>query len=130
MSRVCVAILFGQGATPRAIEIPPNATALEGIPKVRVEIGEARTTRHVLDPTEAAKDRLRISVIDGQVYGTTREKRRLRLDASGDYTYLSSEPGKYIRLTRVNDTLSYVEHLDLGSQSITWWGELKIVIGK
>lgn len=27
--------------------------------------------------------------------------------------YLSSEPGKYIKLTRVNDKLSYVEHVDL-----------------
>lgn len=124
-------ILFGQGAVPSpAIEIPANATALEGIPNVRVDVAEARTTRRVLGPADAAKDRLLISVVDGQFYWTTRDNRRLRLNSFGDYTYLSSEPGKYIRLTRVNDKLSYVEHVDLGSESITWWGELKIVIGK
>ena len=84
----------------------------------------------MLDPAEAAKDRLLVSIVDGQFYWTTRENRRLRLNSSGDYTYLSSEPGNYIRMTRVNDRVSYVEHVDLGSESITWWGELTIRIGK
>jgi len=124
------AIGFGQGTTPaQKIEIPANATALEGTPTVRIDVAEARTTRRVLDASEAARERLLISVVDGQFYWTTRENRRLRLNTSGDFTYLSSEPGKYIRLTRVNDKLSYVEHVDLASESITWWGELRIVLG-
>jgi len=125
------AISSGQDARrPQAIEIPADATALEGVPTVRIDTADARTTRHVLDPAEAAKDRLLVSIVDGQFYWTTRENRRLRLNSSGDYTYLSSEPGNYIRMTRVNDRVSYVEHVDLGSESITWWGELTIRIGK
>jgi hypothetical protein len=33
-------------------------------------------------------------------------------------------------MTRLNDRVSYVEHVDLASGSVTWWGELRIVIGK
>lgn len=135
MTIACVglaaAVTLGQEATrPQPIEIPADAVALEGLPSVRINIAEAGTTRRVLGPDQAASERLLIRVVDDQFYWTTRENLRLRLDSSGDYTYLSSEPGKYIRLTRVNDKLSYVEHVDLGSESITWWGELKIVIGK
>ena len=124
-------ILSGQGATSSAtVEIPPNATALEGIPNVRIDVAEAGTTRRVLDRAEAAREHLRVSVVDGEYYWTTRENRRLRVDMSGAFTYLSSDPGKYIRVTRTNDKLSYVEHVDFGSRSVTWWGELEIVIAK
>ena len=54
----------------------------------------------------------------------------LRLSSSGVFTYLSSEPGQYIRLTRLNDKISYIEHVDLGLGSVTWWGELRIAVGK
>jgi hypothetical protein len=42
----------------------------------------------------------------------------------------SSEPGQYIRFTRLNDKISYVKHVDLTSGSVTWFGELRIVVGK
>jgi len=114
---------------PQAVQIPATATALEGLPAVRVDSAEGVTTRRVLGEAEAAKSRLRVSVIDGQYYWTSRENRLLRLNASGAFTYLSSEPGQYIRFTRLHDRIAYVEHVDLGFGSVTWWGELRIVPG-
>ena len=111
------------------VEIPPTVTVLEGTPTVRIDSAEGTSTRHPLDPAEAAKSRLRVSVIDGQYYWTSRENRLLRLNSSGAFTYLSSEPGKYIRFTRVKDRIAYVEHVDVALGSVTWWGELKIVTG-
>jgi hypothetical protein len=115
---------------PQRVEIPAGATSLEGIPTVRIDAAEQTTTRRVLDAAEAAKSRLTVRVIDGQFYWTTRGNRLLRLNSSGEFTYLSSEPGQYIRFTRLNDKISYVEHVDLTSRSVTWFGELRIVVGK
>lgn len=128
----CLGVIsYGQEATQtQQVEIPANATALEGVPAVRLDATETDATRRVLGAAEAVKDRLTVSVVDGKLYWKNRGNRALRLDTSGAFTYLSSEPGTYIRLTRVNDTIEYVEHVDLGDHSVTWWGELRIVIGK
>jgi hypothetical protein len=97
---------------------------------VRIEAAQSGTTRHVLNAAESVKSRLLVKFIDGQYYWTSRDNRRLRLDASGPFTYLSSEPGSYVKLTRINDKLAYVEHVDMPTGSVTWWGELQIVVGK
>lgn len=115
---------------PQRIEIPASATSLEGVPTVRIDSTEGNTTRRVLDADEAAKARLTVRVADGQFYWTNRGNRLLRLNSSGDFTYLSSGPGQYIRFTRLNDKISYVEHVDLTSGSVTWFGELRFVVGK
>jgi hypothetical protein len=115
---------------PQPVEIPASATSLEGIPTVRIDSAEGGTRRRVLDPAEAAKARLTVRVVDGQFYWTSRGNRLLHLNSSGEFTYLSSEPGQYIRLTRLNDRISYVEHVDITSGTVTWFGELRIVIGK
>jgi hypothetical protein len=111
------------------VEIPAAAATLEGTPTVRIDSDQGTTTRTVLDTAEAARSRLIISRIDDQFYWTSRENRPLRLESSEAFTYFVSEPGKYIRITRMNDRISYVEHVDLASGDVTWWGELKIVLG-
>lgn len=90
---------------------------------------EGKTTRQALDASEAARDRLMISHVDGCYYWTSRENRPLRLESVDGFTYFTSEPGKYIRITRLKDRISYVEHVDLASGHVTWWGELRIVLG-
>jgi hypothetical protein len=114
---------------PQRVQIPADATSLEGVPTVRVDSSEGTTTRRVLDTAAASKARLTVSVVDGQFFWTTRDNRLLRLNSSGEFTYLSSEPGQYIRFVQLNDKISYVEHVDLASGSVTWFGELRIVVG-
>ena len=126
-------LLAQETAQPKKVEIPATATTLEGVPTVRVDSREGDATRRVLDATEAAWDALTISIVDGQFYWTSRGNRPLRLSSSDEFTYLSSEPGHYVRFTRLNDKISYVEHVertDLEFGSVTWWGELRIVLGK
>ena len=126
-----VSLSLGQEpAEAQKVEIPATATTLEGIPTVRIDSAQAGTTRRPLSGAEASKDRLTVTVLNGQFYWTSRGNRPLRLSSSGVFTYLSSEPGQYIRLTRLNDKISYVEHVDLGLGSVTWWGELRIAAGK
>jgi hypothetical protein len=115
---------------PRPVEIPSGAVTLEGVPTVRIDASEGSTTRRVLSDAEAARNRLAVSVVDGRFLWASRGNRPLRLSSSGPYTYLSSEPGAYIRFTRLNDRIAYVEHVDLAFGSVTWWGELKIAAGK
>ncbi len=74
---------------------------------------------------------IRITIADGLYYWTSHDNRLLTLSASGDFTYLSStEPGRYIRFRKVNDKISYIEHVDGNVGSVTYWGELRIVVGK
>lgn len=115
----------------RPIVFPPNATALEGLPTLRVESTPEATTRRQLDSAEAAASRLSIQIKDGSFYWSSRDDRRLTLTASGEFTYLSStDPGRYVRIRRLNDRLTYVEHLDTALGSVTYWGELRIVVGR
>lgn len=114
---------------PPKIEIPANAT-LEGTPEVMIATFEGGTTRRVLGPAQAASDRLTISVVDGRFYWTSRGDRPLDLNWSDDFTYLSAEPGRYVRFTRLDDRISYIEHVDMGFGSVTWWGELKIAVSR
>ena len=118
-----------EATQPQKIEIPANAT-LEGIPAVRIDSFEGGTARRVLGPVQAASEHLTISVVNGQFYWTSRGNRPLQLNRADEFTYLSSEPGRYVRFTRLGDTISYVEHVDMGLGSVTWWGELRIVAGK
>jgi hypothetical protein len=128
---MAVSLSLGQApAEAQKVEIPATATTLEGIPTVRLDSAQAGATRRHLSGTEASKDRLTVTVVNGQFYWTSRGNSPLRLSSSGVFTYLSSEPGQYIRLTRLNDKISYVEHVDLGLGSVTWWGELRIAVGK
>jgi hypothetical protein len=118
------------GAEPATVQIPANAIALEGIPTVRVDAEERDTTRRVLSQNEVTTSRLMVNIVDGKYYWTSRDNRPLRLDTSGPFTYLSSDPGQYIRFTRINDKVAYVEHVDMPLGSVTWWGELEIILRK
>lgn len=117
-------------AQPQKVEIPADATTLEGIPTVRIDSAEGGTTRRILSAAEADRARLTVKVVDGRFYWTSRGHRPLELSSTSEFTYLSSEPGHYIRLTRLNDRISYVEHVDLRLGSVTWWGALRIVAGQ
>ena len=111
------------------IVFPPNATALEGAPTLRVETTAEATVRRELDSGEAAANRLRIRIKDGSFYWSSRDDHRLTLTASGDFTYLSStEPGRYVRIRRLNDRLTYVEHVDTARGIVTYWGELRVIL--
>ena len=115
---------------PQRVEIPATATVLKGIPTVRIDSAEGGTTRRVLSASEAARSRLTVGLVDGRYYWTSRENRLLQRSSSGEFTYLASDPGHYIRFTRLNDKISYAEHIDRPSGSVTWWGELSIVVGR
>jgi hypothetical protein len=119
----------GQDRAP--VVFPPGATALEGTPTLRVETTRDSTTRRQLDGAEAAESRLRIQIRDGALIWSSRDDRRLTASAAGAFTYLSSnEPGRYVRIQRLNDRLTYVEHVDTELGSVTYWGELRIIIGR
>ena len=111
--------------------VPENATALEGVPTVRLDATEEGAKRRRLRGAEASDHRLRVAIVNGQYYWASRENRPLTASSSGEFTYLSStDPGHYVRFRRINDRLTYVEHVEMPQGSVTYWGELRIVLGK
>jgi hypothetical protein len=129
-----VAVIVAADARAEATSqgvVPPNATMLEGTPEVQVDTTADAATRRQLGAADAAANRLRVQVKDGTFYWSSRDNSRLTLTTSGEFTYLSAtEPGRYVRIRRVNDRLTYVEHVDTGVGSVTYWGELRVVVGK
>lgn len=128
---VMTGAVLAQVRGPDEVVLPKNATALEGLPQVRIDTAKDGVSRRELDPSEAARSRLTIAIVDGRFYWGDRPGRPLTVSTAGSFTYLSSaEPGRYVRFQDVNNTLIYVEHVDMGNQFVTYWGELRIVIGK
>ena len=120
-----------QDSPKGSIGLPQEATALEGLPRIRVDTTPDSATRRELDPAEAARSRLAIRIADGRFYWSSRDDRPLARSTAGEFVYLSTtEPGKYVRIRRVNDRLTYVEHVDTEFGSVTYWGELRVVLGK
>jgi hypothetical protein len=120
-----------QDAPKDNLRLPHDATGLEGVPQVRVDVTRETTTRRELDRSEAARSPLAIRIADGRFYWASRGDRPLAPTPSGDFTYLSSaEPGRYVRIRRLNDTLTYVEHIDTEFGSVTYWGELRVVLSR
>jgi hypothetical protein len=121
----------GQAQAPASAPvIPRDATALEGTPRVKIDATREGAVREVLDAAEAAKNRLTIKIADGRFYWAGQGDQPLSVTSAGGYTYLSStEPGRYMRFTWLNNTLAYVEHVDTPLGSVTYWGELRVVLG-
>ena len=119
---------FSAVASPQgAVDIPAHAIALEGIPRVRIDVTQDGATRRELDPPQAAKQRLTIKIVNGQLYRAGADDHPLVVTSSPEFTYLSSaEPGRYVRLRRLNDRITYIEHVDMLFGSVTYWGELRI----
>jgi hypothetical protein len=125
---------IGAGQSPPSSTpptIPKNATALEGQPTIRIDVSREGATRRQLDRAEAATQPLKISIVNGRYYWASRDNQPLTVTTSGAFTYLSSrEPGHYVRFTKIDDRLEYVEHVDRDFRSVTFWGELRIVLQK
>jgi hypothetical protein len=125
------ASVAGQAQTSAAKPvIPETASTLEGVPTVRLDTTTEGARRRQLTGEEAAKSGLKIKVVDGKYYWESRDNRPLTVTSSGAYTYLSTEPGQYVRLRKVDDRIEYVEHVDKAWESVTFWGELRVVLKK
>jgi hypothetical protein len=124
-------VLTQATASEPDVVFPVKAAVLEGVPHVRIDTTRDRVSRRELDATESAKSRLIITIRDGQFFQGDRFGRPLTVTTAGGFTYLSStRPGRYIRVQRLNDTLDYIEHVDMASGSVTYWGELRVVLNK
>jgi hypothetical protein len=130
-------VMFSAGVSSRSqsadasASLPAGTTALRGLPTVRVESTADETKRHGLTAKESSEHGLSISVSGGRYFWTSRQNEELTLRTSGEFTYLTTaNPGQYVRLRRINNRLTYVEHLDMGPKSVTYFGELRIVLGK
>jgi hypothetical protein len=108
--------------------IPDTASTLEGVPTVRVDTTKEGAKRRQLSGEEAAQSALKIKVVDGKYYWESRGNRPLTVTSSGEYTYLATEPGQYVRLRKLDDKIEYLEHVDKAWESVTFWGELRIVL--
>jgi hypothetical protein len=117
----------------QTVVIPNNARALEGIPTVRLDETSKGVKKQKLDQRQAIDHALKIRIVDGRYYWASRNDRPLTVNAEGEFIYLmSAEPGQYIRLRKVDDKISYVEHINMDRdlQCITYSGYLRVVVGK
>jgi len=74
--------------------------------------------------------RVRIDDADGASHGRAADTKKASRPEPGGYTFLSSTPGSYARVTRITDRVSYLEHLERGPQYATFRGGLRVALGK
>jgi len=127
---LCFAASTHSQDLPDSVVIPRAATALEGIPTVLISSDGDTTEKQSLSGTEATKNRLLITVVNGQFYWASRGNRPLQLLGSGAFTYLYEGPGAYIKFTKLGNKILYMEHANISLSTLTYWGELKIITGK
>jgi len=128
---VASAVLAQDSERRAGVIFPAGTKALEGLPDVRVEATKDRVVRRALGAAESAKSTLTITIDDGRFYWGTQTGTPLTVTTAGSFTYLSSTtPGRYIRIQEINDTLRYIEHVDMPFGSVTYWGELRVVLEK
>lgn len=127
-------LLLAAGAAAQegqSVDIPANAT-LEGVPTEREESSATATERIALSAQEAEAEGLLISVENGRISWASRGGEPLELRTGDGFTYLTSTrtPGEYIQITRFNDRIAYVEHLDTAAGHVIYRGELSIRLGR
>lgn len=76
--------LHAQESMKGSIALPQQATALEGLPQVRIETTRESVSQRELDPAEAATNRLRIRIADGR-HWSSRGDRPLGRAARSDW---------------------------------------------
>ena len=127
---LCFAASTHSQDLPDSVVIPRAATALDGIPTVLISSDGDTTEKQSLSGAEATKNRLLITVVNGQFYWASRGNRPLQLLGSGAFTYLYEGPGAYIKFTKLGNKIVYMEHANISLSTLTYWGELKIITGK
>src|SRR5262245_51583178 len=129
-------LLLGSGAfsqeDPSRPSVPARAIRFDGAPPVNVESRrDPGMRRALIGPQEKPLSDPQEKKV-GLFVGS---KRRLPAYEPGAYTHLRGMPGQYIRIKPLNETLSYVERVDTygervdaPSGSVTWYGELRMVV--
>ncbi|MEK7405958.1 MAG: hypothetical protein AAB225_12690 [Acidobacteriota bacterium] len=115
---------------PELVQIPPAATALEGLPASVASSDEKGTEKKLLNAREAMKNRLLVTIVNGKFYWASRGNRQLQLHESGAFTYLYQGPGAYIKFTKIGNKFVYMEHANILLSTLTYWGEMKIITGR
>ena len=103
---VSPAAIGAQQAPPEQAEPRRSAVSLQDLPRVRIDDADGASRSRVSD---------------------TKKTRRPELDA---YTFLSSTPGGYRRVTRITTRLSYIEQLDRTQRYLTFTGGLRVALSK
>ena len=128
---VLTALPSAAQSTQPTLDLPAATVRLDGLPRIELETTERAASRRLLAPDAVQAQRLVIRVEQNRYFWGA-DRRPLTVQQSGEFIYLSSssEPGKYIRVQKINDRLSYVAHLDQGRRSVTYWGEFRVVLGR
>jgi hypothetical protein len=105
----------------------------DGVPTVKVESGERKTTRFVLSKKERMESRVTIVRREGRYYWASRENKELMRVVSGAFQYFISREGTgYVKvldshllptsMRPAGPRFQYMEHLPIMLGTITYWG--------
>ena len=109
--------------------IPDAASTLEGVPTVRVDTTKEGAKRRQLTGEEAAQSALKIKVVEGKYYWESRGNRPLTVTSSANTP--TSRPSQVNTSgcgSWTKTRSSHVEHVDKAWESVTFWGELRVVL--
>ena len=109
-----------------------RATVALSAAAICLGIDAASVSAQATDPAQGSKPAVSAGASTESALRRTLNDSSLRWDsllakrASEPFTYLSAEPGTYVRYTRVNSQVTYVEHVQAVIGRVTWRGLLQI----
>ncbi|TKS61864.1 MAG: hypothetical protein EWM73_02911 [Nitrospira sp.] len=139
LKALCACALAGATALVMApLASAQSHTVFEGLPVVKISEGGTERLPQTLSREKAVSFGCAISEIDGKYYWASRENKELIRRTSGAFvTYIAIDGSGYIRVIEPNEksvaslmspseaTLDYVEHLLIGLQSVTYYGNIR-----
>ena len=111
-------------------EAPKKIVILNGVPSVKVVSSAGVTERQELTDAEKNQFRVLVTKIDDMYVWETRGKKLLFKTQSGVHRhFISPEGSGYVKVvaagTPQDEPLSYMEHLNMGLMTVTYWGTLE-----
>ena len=109
---------------PAEFGIPDNTLSIVGIPSSRVDSSAGQTSRVELNKSERDEYKLRISLIDGKYYWTSRDN----VELAYIHTYgvcgmfIPTNGHGYIKMCNSPDGVSYIEIVSMLDSSISYFG--------
>jgi hypothetical protein len=111
------------GVVLAVVALPAAVPAEQGTQPARVEPRGSAVSLQDLPP-------VRIDDADGVSHSRVSDSKKTRRPEIGAYTFLSSTPGSYRRVTRITSRLSYIEQLERSQRYVTFQGGLRVALGK
>lgn len=123
---------FDPASVPVPIDLGSEVHSLIGTPTTLIISSASGSKKTKLKEEYALISRLVINRVKGEYFWASRSNMRLvSLPLRSATVFVCPGlPGNYIKFTRVNGKITYMEHIVENFETMTYWGEMELIYRK